>query len=86
MCVTMNNLEYVRRALSMIPNELQVEALLESIQNNENYEGPYSEDMTIYIDECVADIEQEIGLITNRIGIKVRVCQRWRANSFCFLK
>lgn len=71
MCVTMNDLEYVRRALSLLPNELQLDTLLETIEaaDSENFEC--REEMSSLLDSTVNTTETEIALIVSRIGLKV---------------
>lgn len=72
MCVTINDLEYVRRTLSLLPNELQLDTMLETIEavDNDNFE--YREEITSLLDTTINDLEAEITVIVSRIGVKVR--------------
>lgn len=71
MCVTMNDLEYVRRTLSLLPNELQLDTLLETIEvaDRENFEC--REEISSLLDSTINSTEAEIALIISRIGVKV---------------
>lgn len=73
MCVTINDLEYVRRSLSLLPNELQLDTMLETIEavDNENFE--YREEITSLLDTTINDLESEITIIVSRVGVKVIV-------------
>lgn len=72
MCVTMNDLEYVRRTLSLLPNELQLDTLLETIEvaDRENFEC--REEISSLLDSTIYSTEAEIALIISRIGVKMK--------------
>ncbi|XP_065210917.1 BAI1-associated protein 3 isoform X2 [Planococcus citri] len=72
MCVTINDLEYVRRTLSLLPNELQLDTMLETIEavDSENFE--YREEITSLLDTTINDLESEITVIVSRVGVKMR--------------
>lgn len=71
MCVTVNDLEYVRRTLSLLPNELQLDTMLETIEavDNENFEC--REEISAILDTTINDLESEIILVISRIRVKV---------------
>ncbi|XKL63074.1 hypothetical protein PGB90_005438 [Kerria lacca] len=72
MCVTMNDLEYVRRTLSLLPNELQLDTLLETIEaaDRENFEC--REEISSLLDVTINNTETEIALVISRIAIKMK--------------
>lgn len=67
----MNDLEYVRRTLSLLPNELQLDTLLETIEaaDRENFEC--REEISSLLDVTINNTETEIALVISRIAIKV---------------
>lgn len=73
MCVTLNDIEYVRRNLSLLPNELQLDPLLETIESADRENFECREEVSSLLDTAVNEMESQIGTIVSYIGIKV--CQ-----------
>uniref|UniRef100_A0A8D8TBQ9 BAI1-associated protein 3 n=1 Tax=Cacopsylla melanoneura TaxID=428564 RepID=A0A8D8TBQ9_9HEMI len=71
MCVAMNDLEFVRRHLTLLPEELNLESILDSIELKENT-GRWREAAYLVIDTATCQLETEILLIISRIGVKMR--------------
>ncbi|KAF6203098.1 hypothetical protein GE061_003513, partial [Apolygus lucorum] len=74
MCVAMNDLEYVRRTVSLIPDEVQMETVLEAV---EAAAGPAVERdqwrtaVTSLLDQAVQQLEADITMIITRLGVKM---------------
>ncbi|KAK7592924.1 hypothetical protein V9T40_007676 [Parthenolecanium corni] len=72
MCVTLNDIEYVRRNLSLLPNELQLDPLLETIESADRENFECREEVSSLLDTAVNEMESQIGTIVSYIGIKMR--------------
>lgn len=73
MCVTLNDIEYVRRNLSLLPNELQLDPLLETIESADRENFECREEVSSLLDTTVNEMESQISMIVSYIGMKVGV-------------
>lgn len=71
MCVTLNDIEYVRRNLSLLPNELQLDPLLETIESADRENFECREEVSSLLDTTVNEMESQISMIVSYIGMKV---------------
>ncbi|KAG8306648.1 hypothetical protein J6590_042432 [Homalodisca vitripennis] len=72
MCVAMNDLEYVRRSLSLLPDELQVEAVLDAVRAAGDHSTQWRDNIQGLLDSATHQLNSDISLIINRIGVKMR--------------
>lgn len=70
----MNDLEYVRRSLSLLPDELQIEAVLEAVRATGDHSSQWRDNIQALLDSATSQLHTDIMLIINRIGVKV--CKR----------
>ncbi|XP_024086156.1 BAI1-associated protein 3 isoform X2 [Cimex lectularius] len=74
MCVAMNDLEYVRRTISLIPDEVGMETVLEAV---EAAAGPgvkkdqWRKAITAILDQAVNQLEADITMVITRLGVKM---------------
>lgn len=73
MCVAMNDLEYVRRSVSLLPDELQLEAVLEVVEAAGDHTGQWREAMMSLLESCTNQLQSDVMHIITRIGVKVSI-------------
>lgn len=74
MCVAMNDLEYVRRTISLIPDEVQIETVLEAVEAAAGETADreqWRRAITALMDQAVNQLEADIMMVITRIGVKV---------------
>lgn len=71
MCVAMNDLEYVRRSLTLLPDELQIEAVMEAIRTTGDLSTQWRDAVQSLLDSATNQLHNDIMMIINRIGFKV---------------
>lgn len=71
MCVAMNDLEYVRRSVTLLPDELQIEAVLEAVRETGDLSTQWRDNIQALLDSATNQLHSDIFLIINRIGVKV---------------
>ncbi|XP_039285685.1 BAI1-associated protein 3 isoform X2 [Nilaparvata lugens] len=72
MCVAMNDLEYVRRSVSLLPDELQLEAVLEVIEAAGDRSGQWRDAMMATLETTTQQLQADVMAIIGRIGVKMR--------------
>ncbi|XP_054287830.1 BAI1-associated protein 3-like [Macrosteles quadrilineatus] len=72
MCVAMNDLEYVRRSVTLLPDELQVEAVLEAVDAAGDHSTQWRDNITQLLDSATHQLLADVMMIINRIGVKMR--------------
>lgn len=72
MCVAMNDLEYVRRSLTLLPDELQIEAVLDAVVATGDTSSQWRENILALLDSAINQLQCDITLIINRVGFRVR--------------
>lgn len=73
MCVTVNDLEYVRRSLSVLGAELHVEAVLEVVEAaaNESNRLQWRQALYAILEDATMQLESRIHQVINRVSGKV---------------
>jgi len=76
MCVTVNDLEYVRRSLSVLGAELHVETILEAVEAATGDAGRQQWRQALYamLEGAVNQLEARALQVINRVAAKVRHC------------
>lgn len=67
----MNDLEYVRRSVTLLPDELQVEAVLEAVDAAGDHSTQWRDNITQLLDSATNQLLADVMMIINRIGVKV---------------
>lgn len=77
MCVAMNDLEYVRRSLTLIPDEVNLETVLEAVEaaaeasGGGQDRGQWRAALSSFMDRATNQLEADIMMIITRLGVKV---------------
>lgn len=76
MCVAMNDLEYVRRSLTLIPDEVNLESVLEAVEAAAEAScgqdrGQWRAALSSFMDHSTNQLEADIMMIITRLGVKV---------------
>jgi hypothetical protein len=76
MCVTVNDLEYVRRSLSVLGAELHVETILEAVDAATGDAGRQQWRQALYamLEGAINQLEARALQVINRVAAKVRHC------------
>ena len=76
MCVTVNDLEYVRRSLSVLGAELHVETILEAVEVATGDAGRQQWRQALYamLEGAINQLEARALQVINRVAAKVRHC------------
>jgi len=76
MCVTVNDLEYVRRSLSVLGAELHVETILEAVEAATGDAGRQQWRQALYamLEGAINQLEARALQVINRVAAKVRHC------------
>nr|CAD7398842.1 unnamed protein product [Timema poppensis] len=74
MCVTVNDLEYVRRTLSMLGEDLHVEAVLEAVEaaTEHTNKQPWRQALYDILDDATTQLEARALQVINRVAAKMR--------------
>lgn len=74
MCVTVNDLEYVRRSLSVLGAELHVEIILEAVEAATGDAGKQQWRQALYamLEGAINQLEARALQVINRVAAKVR--------------
>jgi hypothetical protein len=74
MCVTVNDLEYVRRSLSVLGAELHVEVVLEAVEAATGDAGKQQWRQALYamLEGAINQLEARALQVINRVAAKVR--------------
>ncbi|XP_063228828.1 BAI1-associated protein 3 [Bacillus rossius redtenbacheri] len=74
MCVTVNDLEYVRRTLAVLGAELHVEAVLEAVEGCVDGDNPRQWRQALYglLEDATAQLEARIVQVISRVIAKMR--------------
>jgi alkylhydroperoxidase family enzyme len=78
MCVTVNDLEYVRRSLSVLGAELHVETVLEAVEAATGDAGRQQWRQALYsmLEGAINQLEARALQVINRVATKVRHCHK----------
>ncbi|XP_066902110.1 BAI1-associated protein 3 isoform X2 [Halyomorpha halys] len=77
MCVAMNDLEYVRRSLTLIPDEVNLETVLEAVEaaaeasGGGQDRGQWRAALSSFMDRATNQLEADIMMIITRLGVKM---------------
>ncbi|XP_072156728.1 BAI1-associated protein 3 isoform X1 [Bemisia tabaci] len=71
-CTAVNDLEYVRRGLTVLPDELQIEEILDAVEQTGDTTNRWRDAMYALLDTTINQLEADVLLIITRIGMKMR--------------
>ncbi|KAL1129161.1 hypothetical protein AAG570_013692 [Ranatra chinensis] len=75
MCVAMNDLEYVRRSVSLLPDEMGLETVLEAVEAAAPLGGgdksQWRDAIQALLDQATNQLEADIMMVITRIGVKM---------------
>jgi hypothetical protein len=72
----MNDLEYVRRSVSLLPDEVSLETVLEAVEAAAPPGGDtnqWRDAIQALMDRAINQLEADIMMVITRIGVKVRL-------------